>query len=65
MKTAWKGGLALRPPKTISARMFPFSPRDLLVTVSILICAAGVCILLRAADTSEGFASPSLCWRCC
>ena len=48
----------MRPPKTISARMFPFSPRDLLVTVSILICAAGVCILLRAADTSEGFASP-------
>ncbi len=39
----------MRPPKTISARMFPFSPRDLLVTVSILICAAGVCILLRAA----------------
>ena len=48
----------MRPPNTISARMFPFSPRDLLVTVCILICAAGVCILLRAADTSDGFASP-------
>lgn len=43
---------------TLSARMFPFSLRDLLVTISILLCAAGVCILLRTADTSEGFASP-------
>lgn len=42
----------------LSTRMFPFSLRDLLVTVCILLCAAAVCILLRAADTSDGFASP-------
>ena len=46
------------PKNPLSARMFPFSLRDLLITISILLCAAGVCILLRAADTSDGFASP-------
>lgn len=40
------------------SRLFPFSLRDLLVTVSVLFCAAGVCTLLRMVDTSEGFASP-------
>lgn len=48
----------MRSKTQFSAQMFPFSLRDLLVTVSILICAAGVCILLRMVDTSEGFASP-------
>lgn len=46
------------PKNPLSARMFPLSLRDLLITISILLCAAGVCILLRAADTSDGFASP-------
>lgn len=48
----------MRSKNLLSARMFPFSLRDLLVTIIILLCAAGVCILLRTADTSEGFASP-------
>lgn len=48
----------MRPKHLLSARMFSFSLRDLLVTVGILLCAAGVCILLRTGDTSEGFASP-------
>jgi two-component system sensor histidine kinase KdpD len=48
----------LRTKKSLSAQMFPFSLRDLLITISILFCAAGVCILLHTADTSEGFASP-------
>lgn len=48
----------MHPNRSFSARMFPFSLRDLLVTISILFCAAAVCILLRTADTSDGFASP-------
>ena len=48
----------MRPKAPLSARMFPFSLRDLLVTIAILLCAAGVCSLLRTADTSDGFASP-------
>ena len=48
----------MRTKKSLSAQMFPFSLRDLLITISILFCAAGVCILLHTADTSEGFASP-------
>lgn len=48
----------MRPKSTLSARLFPFSLRDLLITVCILFCAAGVCILLRMVDTSDGFASP-------
>jgi len=48
----------LYPKAPLSARMFPFSLRDLLVTISILLCAATVCILLRTADSSDGFASP-------
>ncbi len=42
----------------LSPQIFSFSLRDLLVTVGILLCAAGVCILLRMVDTSDGFASP-------
>lgn len=39
-------------------RWFPFSGRDLLVTMGILLCAVEFCQLLRIADTPDGFASP-------
>lgn len=38
--------------------MFPFSRRDLLITLGILGCAIGLCAFLRLADSSAGFASP-------
>lgn len=44
--------------KSIAARLFPFSWRDLLVTAGILFCAVELCIFLRMADSSDGFASP-------
>lgn len=46
---------AKRPP---FSRLFPFSWRDLVTTGVILSCAAGLCSLLRLADSSDGFASP-------
>jgi len=48
----------MRPHKSNISRLFPFSWRDFFVSVSILILAAGLCILLQEADTSDGFASP-------
>lgn len=43
---------------SLSTRLFPFSWRDLLVSAGILFCAVELCILLRMADSSDGFASP-------
>lgn len=40
------------------SRLFPFSWRDLLVSIGILLLASGLCILLQMADSHEGFASP-------
>ncbi|WP_338148946.1 sensor histidine kinase [Dysosmobacter acutus] len=39
-------------------RIFSFSWKDLLISAGILFCAVELCILLRMADTSDGFASP-------
>ena len=39
-------------------RLFPFSRRDLLVSVLILTCAMLLCILLQTVGSSDGFASP-------
>ena len=44
--------------KSLISRLFPFCWRDFLVTMGILLCAVEVCILLRMADSSDGFASP-------
>nr|WP_326186001.1 DUF4118 domain-containing protein [uncultured Oscillibacter sp.] len=44
--------------KSLLARLFPLSGRDLLVSAVILFCAAGLCILLQMADSIAGFASP-------
>ena len=44
--------------KTLFARIFPFSWRDLLVTIGIFLLAAVLCIFLQLADGTEGFASP-------
>lgn len=38
--------------------LFPFSRRDLLVSAGIFTCAVELCILLRMADTVDGFAYP-------
>lgn len=38
--------------------LFRFCWRDFLVTLGILFCAVELCILLRMADSSDGFASP-------
>ena len=53
--------MLLKSKKTLAARManwFPFCLRDLFVSVGIFLCAVELCILLRLADSSEGFASP-------
>ena len=44
--------------KSLFARLFPFSWRDLLISAIILSCAFGLCNLLRLAGSSDGFASP-------
>lgn len=44
--------------KSVISRLFPFSWRDLLVSAGILFCAVELCILLRMANSSDGFASP-------
>lgn len=44
--------------KSVTSRLFPFSWRDSLVTAGIMFCAVELCILLRMADSSDGFASP-------
>jgi len=56
-ETVW-GGIFLRFPKKKLSALFPFSWRDLFVSVGILFLAAGLCILLQHGDTSDGFASP-------
>lgn len=38
--------------------LFPFSWRDFFIFIGILACAVELCILLRMADSSDGFASP-------
>lgn len=48
----------MKARKSCPARLFPFSWRDLLICTVILFCAAGICILLQMAQTSDGFASP-------
>ncbi len=47
-----------KPRNNVSSPLLAFSWRDLAVTAGILLCAAGLCILLQTADTSDGFASP-------
>ncbi len=48
----------LSTKKSLFTRFFPFSLRDLAVSVAILSCAAGICFLLQHANSSDGFASP-------
>ena len=48
----------MTPQKNIFSRFFPFSWRDLAVSAAILSCAAGICIPLQRANSSDGFASP-------
>lgn len=48
----------MQSQKPLLARLFPFSWRDLIVSAAILSCAAGICILLQRANSSDGFASP-------
>lgn len=48
----------MRNQKSLFQRLFPVSLRDLLVSAAILLCAAGLCILLQMADSIDGFASP-------
>ena len=55
---AAKEAFPLKSKKSLSARLFPFSWRDLLITAGILLCALELCILLQMGDTSDGFASP-------
>ena len=43
---------------SLTAQLFPFSRRDLLISAIILSCAFGLCNLLRLAGSSDGFASP-------
>lgn len=38
--------------------LFPFSFRDFLIFIGIFACAVELCILLRMADSSDGFAYP-------
>ena len=40
------------------SRWFPFSWRDFFIAAGILCCAAGLCLPLQSAGTSDGFASP-------
>ena len=49
--------LSVSKEKPLLSRWFPFSWRDLLITVIILFLAAGLCILLQMV-ASDGFASP-------
>lgn len=46
------------PHQTNSPRLFTFCLRDFLIFIGIFACAVELCILLRFADTSDGFASP-------
>ena len=41
--------------KSLFARLFPFSLRDLLVTILVLSCATGLCALMQRANSSPGF----------
>ncbi|MEG2176657.1 MAG: DUF4118 domain-containing protein [Oscillibacter sp.] len=46
------------PSSKKATPLFPFCWKDLLVTMGIVFCAVELCILLRMADSSDGFASP-------
>ncbi len=46
------------PKNTRLLRFFPFSWRDLLITVLIFLCATGLCALMQRANSSPGFAAP-------
>ena len=48
----------MKPSSSLFSRLFPFSWRDLSVSAAIFLCAVAFCALLRAADSSDGFASP-------
>lgn len=48
--------MAFRKPW--ASPLFPVSRRDFLVTAAILLCAVGLCLLLRLAGSIGGFASP-------
>lgn len=41
--------------KSLFSRLFPFSWRDLLITILIFSCATGVCALMQRANSSPGF----------
>ena len=53
-----KGGSDLSSQKKHLHRLFPFSWRDLFISVGILFLAAVLCIFLQKLDGREGFASP-------
>lgn len=51
----------MKSEKTLAAKissLFPFCWRDLFISAGIFLCAVELCILLRLADSSDGFASP-------
>lgn len=48
----------MRFDKLITAKLFPISRRDLLVTAGILLCTIAVCSVLRLAGSIQGFAPP-------
>jgi len=48
----------LKSQNTLFKQFFPFSWRDCLISAGIFFCAVELCILLRLADSSDGFASP-------
>lgn len=48
----------MQKKKRLLAQLFPFSFSDLLLTVIVFFCAAGLCILLQTIGSSDGFASP-------
>lgn len=41
--------------KSLLSRLFPFSLRDLLITILVLSCATGLCALMQRANSSPGF----------
>ena len=44
--------------RTRLAQLFPFSWRDLFITILVFLCATGLCALLQRANSSPGFAAP-------
>lgn len=41
--------------KSLLSRLFPFSLRDLLITILVISCATGLCALMQRANSSPGF----------